>query len=167
MSETSDAIYFFRAKNKFGYLSNFYPCSFTDAEGTKFNCSEQYFMFRKAKMFDPENHKLVEKILHESDPKEIKALGRQVKNYVESVWKKKRMSVMIDGLRLKFQQNKNICQELLSTGTKDLYEASPYDIVWGIGFGAKDAIYMDPRNFGRNLLGKALVQVRKELASDE
>ena len=45
-----------------------------------------------------------------------------------------------------------------------LYEASPYDRIWGIGYEKKAAQQIDPERFGENLLGKALMQVRSELS---
>jgi predicted NAD-dependent protein-ADP-ribosyltransferase YbiA (DUF1768 family) len=44
-----------------------------------------------------------------------------------------------------------------------LYEASKYDKIWGIGFYGIDAINADKNKFGRNLLGKALMEIRNEL----
>ena len=46
---------------------------------------------------------------------------------------------------------------LLSTGTKLLAEASPFDPVWGIGLRADDPEARDPRLWrGKHLLGKTL-----------
>lgn len=52
---------------------------------------------------------------------------------------------------------------LLNTNDKKLYESSPYDKIWGIGFEAEKAINVDVREYGENLLGKASMQVRDEL----
>ncbi len=161
--ETETEIYFFGIKNEFGYMSNFYKCEFIDSNGIKYNCNEQYFMYRKCELFDPSNEILKQQILFETSPTKIKKYGRQVKNYSDSVWDSKRYNIMLDGLRLKFSQNDVLRQKLLATGNKTLYEASPFDKIWGIGFQAIYAMNKDKSLFGKNLLGKALMKVRSEL----
>jgi ribA/ribD-fused uncharacterized protein len=53
---------------------------------------------------------------------------------------------------------------LLETKPKILVEASPYDKIWGIGLSIADAIKTPKSQWpGQNLLGKALVEVRKKL----
>ena len=54
--ETINAIYFYNLKNDFYYMSNFFLTSFSDNNGNKFICSEQYFMYHKCLTFD--KHKL-------------------------------------------------------------------------------------------------------------
>ena len=161
--ETENEIYFYNLKNKFDYMSNFYRTDFIDKDGIKFNCSEQYFMYHKCKTFEPDNKLLLETILIETSATKIKKLGRQVKNFNDIIWKEKRYNIMLDGLRLKFNQNKIIQQKLLETKPKILYEASKNDKIWGIGYYGKDAILIDKSKFGENLLGKALMEIRNEV----
>jgi ribA/ribD-fused uncharacterized protein len=163
--ETPEAIYFFTPKcEKYGYLSNFYKTNLVEEEQDKlFNCSEHYFMYYKCLTFDPTNSELLEKIYSEESSYKVKKLGRQVKHYDDKIWSEKRYSIMINALRLKFTQNKVIKDKLLSTKPKILYEASPFDKLWGIGYSSKNAIIKDTQKYGQNLLGKALMQVRDEL----
>lgn len=64
-------------------LSQWYPCKFT-VNGIHYNSAEQFMMAEKARiMGDEETRK---KILASTDPKEIKALGREVRNFDESIW---------------------------------------------------------------------------------
>ena len=159
--ETDNSIYFYSHTGKFGYMSNFYYCEFTDPESKiTYNCSEQYFMYKKCLLFDPENKLLLKQILDTSNPHEIKAYGRKVKNYNEDIWNKKRYKIMLNGLLLKFTISE-LRKKLLSTNNKILYEASKYDNIWGIGFSATDAIITDKKKFGQNLLGKCLMEVRE------
>jgi ribA/ribD-fused uncharacterized protein len=160
--ETNDSIYFFGADGKFGYLSNFFKSPFIFADIT-FNCSEQYFMYQKCIMFDPGNKKLLTNIINETNPGQIKKYGRSVKNFDEQIWSTTRYNVMKFALQLKFNQNPNLKAQLLSTGNKLLYEASPYDKIWGIGYNAHDAVNMNKNSFGQNLLGKALMEIRNEI----
>lgn len=159
--QTENDIYFYGHKNEFGFMSNFYETTFFE-HYTRFTCSEQYLMYYKCIFFDPLNDKLLDAILKETSPTKIKKLGRQVKNYNDDDWDALRYYVMVKGLRLKFNQNDIIKIELLNTGNKNLYEASPFDKIWGIGFNAVNATSTDKKKFGRNLLGKALMQVRQE-----
>ncbi len=47
---------------------------------------------------------------------------------------------------------------------KKFCEASPIDIVWGVGLGEDDPLIDDESNWrGQNLLGKALDEVRNTL----
>lgn len=160
--ETVDTIFFYNQNVLHGYMSNFYKSDFVDDDGNRFCCSEQYLMYMKAKTFEPNNTFLLNKILAETSPDKIKQYGRMVKNYVDVVWNDIRYGVMVDGLRLKFSQNQQLKQLLISTGDKMLYEASKYDKIWGIGFSPQDAINTNRELFGRNLLGQSLMQVRNE-----
>lgn len=161
--ETENEIYFYALKNKFAYMSNFYKINFTDKDGITYNCSEQYFMYNKCKTFNDENEILLNRILSENSPAKIKVYGRQVKNYDNDVWNKKRYKIMLDALRLKFSQNEIIKQNLLSTNDKILYEAAKNDKIWGIGFDATTVATVDKSKYGTNLLGKALMEIRNEL----
>jgi ribA/ribD-fused uncharacterized protein len=119
-------------------------------------------MKKKQELFDPENIGLSELIMTSSDPAKIKKYGRMVKHYQESVWENERYEIMKESVYLKFSQNENLSRILLETNNCNLYEASPYDKLWGIGIGVKDAVKgMEHR--GRNLLGKILMEVRSML----
>ena len=164
--ETNKEILFYRANETHGYMSNFYRCAFTDNSGNKFNCSEEYFMFIKCLTFDSINKILLNKILNETNPGKIKQYGRQVNNFDPKVWDARRYDVMMDALRYKFYQNKDIYKKLLETGDKLLYEAAKNDRIWGIGFNAREALTVDKTNYGHNLLGKALMELKRKIHSE-
>lgn len=163
--ETVQDIYFYGQNDiKYGYMSNFYKTKFTDNNGITYNCSEQYFMYQKCLYFNPTNNTLLYNIINEENPKNIKRYGRQVKNFNDKLWNEVKYDIMIKALLYKFNQNNDIKNKLLNTGNKNLYEASEFDKIWGIGF----SIYMlktgiDKNKFGHNLLGKALMHVRNIL----
>lgn len=161
--ETKDSIYFYGLKDEYGYLSNFYKCNFIDEYNNQYCCSEQYFMYQKALLFEPDNIELHQQILNETNPTIVKKLGRNIKNYNEDIWNELRYNKMKDGLRLKFNQNDNLKIKLINTGNKILYEASKYDKIWGIGFYANEAINKNKKIYGQNLLGKCLMEIRTEL----
>lgn len=155
------AKYFFRQYGYDGYLSNFYPVSFS-IEKIEFNSSEQAFMYYKCLTFDKNNKELLSKILQEFNPNKIKKLGRSVKNFNEEIWNELKYDIMLKCIREKFLQNHNIKQRLIETHSKYLYEASPWDKIWGIGYDKETAINTNPNKYGQNLLGKALMEIRDE-----
>ena len=168
--ETPNEIYFYGHTDEFGYMSNFYKTTFTDNSDPNnvltFCCTEQYLMYHKCLTFIDNcesNQALLNLIMAETSPSKIKKFGRQVRNYNDDVWNAIRYNIMLDGLRLKFNQNNVIKLKLMQTEHKQLYEASSTDKIWGIGFTADNAIKKDKALFGRNLLGKALVEIRSEL----
>ncbi|KAF4315102.1 hypothetical protein BBO99_00009599 [Phytophthora kernoviae] len=132
--ETERAVFFYGQRDPtFGFMSNFHPCEFNDAEGRRYFSSEQYFMKRKQEMFDPQNEKLAVAILRAKAPAAAKKLGRKVGNYDDAVWREHRYEVMLEALKLKFSSDDTLVNKLLSTGSKNLYEASRRDAIWGIG----------------------------------
>jgi ribA/ribD-fused uncharacterized protein len=70
---------------------------------------------------------------------------------------------MVKILLCKFSDNKTIRESLLKTKNMTLFEASPYDRIWGIGYGKSDARNISPDEYGQNLLGLALMEVREKL----
>jgi ribA/ribD-fused uncharacterized protein len=59
-------------------------------------------------------------------------------------------------------------QRLLSTGERELIDASPYDRIWGIGFKAADAKKksVNRDQWGENKFGKALMEIRTNIRSN-
>jgi ribA/ribD-fused uncharacterized protein len=145
--------------------SNWHPASF-EADGKLFANSEQYMMWRKATRF-PGNQELAAAMLRTPDPAELKAMGRMVQNFVELVWQRERLDIMVAGCYAKFSWNSALRDELLATGDRILVEASPYDRIWGIGLRATDPDALDPTKWrGLNLLGQALMLVRDRLNAE-
>ena len=142
-------------------LSNWFPSEFI-IDCFEYQHVEQYFMSQKARIF--QNPKIHTKILLTRSPKECKALGRRLGTGSMPLWNTLKYDIMKTAVREKFPQNENLQKFLLNTGDKILVEASPYDIIWGIGLSVKDAIETPPISWpGRNLLGEILMEVRAEL----
>lgn len=144
-----------------GYLSNWYPSTFT-AGGITFSSMEQYMMYQKAVCFH--DVAIAEKILSTQDVAEIKALGRLVSNYEESLWNGVRQIIIFEGLLAKFSQNVDLKKQLKATGDATLAECAVRDRIWGIGLSMKDLDRLDKAKWnGQNLLGYALMLVRDRL----
>lgn len=78
------------------------------------------------------------------------------------------MFLPVRGNVLKFSQNKELKEFLLSTNDAVLVEASPYDKVWGVGLKRDDIKINNPNKWqGENLLGFALMEVREKLLKKE
>lgn len=144
-----------------GYLSNWYPAVFT-TDGITFSTMEQYMMYRKAVCFG--DVKVAEQILATEDVAEIKALGRIVSGYDESLWNGVRQIVVYEGLLAKFSQNPNLKEQLKGTGSAVLAECAVKDRIWGIGLSMQDPDRLDRVKWkGQNLLGYTLMMVRDRL----
>ena len=126
----------------------------------------QHRMYNKAILFD--DQEVADKIALEPDPGKQKALGRKVKGFDNKIWNAKREKIVEDGNWWKFTQSKegDLKKMLLETGDRLLAEASPYDRIWGVGYGAANA-EANRENWGANLLGKALMRVRDRLQAEE
>lgn len=127
--------------------------------------AEQYMMWSKASLFG--DHIMSERILRTSSPKEAKKLGREVSGFEEHTWELVRENVVCRGNYLKFSQNPEMRDLLLSTGDEILVECNPHDPVWSCGLNIDDPRVDDPKLWtGKNLLGKALMRVREVLRDE-
>ncbi len=146
-------------------LSNFYPVRFTDGK-LIFKNSEQYLMYHKAMLMGDKS--TAQNILRAHKAYIAKALGRKVEPWNQELWDKEKETIMVNGLMLKFGQNKNLRDYLLSTVGKTLVEAAYNDPIWGVGMalGDPNLIYPD-RWKGQNLLGKCLEIVRAKLMEQD
>ena len=163
--ETDTHVFFYGHKpNSLGVhvFSQWYMVNFTEKIGGKvwtYTSAEQYMMAQKALLFGDEYY--FTQIMGTNDPKKIKQYGRLVKNFDPDVWDEHKFELVVDGNRLKFEQNPEIMAVLKKTKKKIIVEASPYDKIWGIGLTAADAVKIPENKWpGENLLGKALQVVR-------
>lgn len=143
-------------------FSQWYEASFT-VNGKVYRTAEHFMMTAKAELFN--DVAIRDQVLAASTPDAAKALGRQVRNFDEAVWKKNRYSIVVCANAEKFSQNPGLGRFLRETGNLILVEASPVDRVWGIGLVKEDDRASNPNNWlGLNLLGFALMQVRDSQA---
>jgi hypothetical protein len=158
MRETEE--YYFFWKHQFGQWTK---RDIKDPDGLIYNCCEQYMMYKKAILF--KDFDSAKNILAEEDPAKQQKLGREVNSYNDAIWDKNKVGIVWYGNYLKFSQHSDLNERLIATGNKILAEASPYDLVWGIGLAADDDRILDRMNWkGKNLLGQILMSVRSALS---
>ena len=121
-------------------------------------------MYKKAILFG--DLEIAQKLLEEPDPSAQQKMGRLIRGFQAELWDQHKLGVVWYGNYLKFTQHQDLQDRLLQTGHKILAEASPYDLIWGIGLGAKDDKILDQANWrGQNLLGETLMSVRSLLTA--
>lgn len=145
-------------------MSQWWPAQFTE-DGVLYRTAEHYMMIHKAKLFGDEE--ILLKMLQKESPKDVKNLGRQIRNFDPQIWDKHKFQIVKQGNYLKFSQNEPLKHFLQQTTNKVLVEASPVDPIWGIGLAEDSPQAANPREWkGENLLGFALMEVRDELEPD-
>lgn len=149
------------------------PVEYMDRE---FPTAEHAYMYAKAMFF--EDHDIASTILGNEKmnlyeemvpltPKDVKELGRKVKGYDDTQWEAVRYNIMVGIQYAKFNRTEHLRELLIMTYPKIIVEASPYDQIWGIGLHWTDQKVLDEENWrGRNLLGKAMMKVRKMLMDE-
>ncbi|MBK1894782.1 NADAR family protein [Chryseobacterium paridis] len=142
-------------------FSQWFPAQFEE-NGVLYRTAEHYMMAEKARLFNDNEIRTL--IIEINDPKEAKSLGRKIKNFDHQIWDERKYEIVKRGNLLKFSQNADLREFLLSTDQKVIVEASPYDTIWGIGMLESDPKAKNPNQWrGENLLGFALMEVRDEL----
>lgn len=143
-------------------FSQWWIAPFTDEQGIVYQTAEHFMMAGKARVFNDET--ILAKILNESEPKEVKALGRLVKDFDPVIWDLHKYEIVKKANWLKFSQHTDLKNFLLSTDNQVIVEASPFDAIWGIGTGENNPKAKFAATWrGGNLLGFALMEVRDEL----
>lgn len=144
-----------------GMCSQWVPIPIT-IDGILYNCNEQYMMAMKAKLFGDE--KIHTAIMYSNEPRNQKALGREVVGFDPVKWNEVCRLVVYRANLAKFTQDKIAYDWLLDTGDKLIVEASPVDKIWGIGLHQSKAEAWDTEKWqGKNWLGEAIMQVRSDI----
>jgi len=143
--------------------SQWYPSPMV-IDGTEYNCCEQYMMQQKALHFG--DVEIADKVMKTRHPSDQKKLGKLVKNFDKESWDKVNFQIVYRGNYAKYTQNEELKKLLLNAGDRLFVEASPQDVIWGIGLGENDANIENPSLWkGQNLLGWAVTLVKQELQS--
>lgn len=150
--------FFYSSRDSF---SNFYDAPF-EYQGIQFSCSEQFFMYLKAKLFHDSFH--ASQILGAKTPVIMKRHGRLIPYFDPKIWDEYKQYVMYIALREKVNQHDDIKSKLLNTAPKIIVEASPMDKIWGVGLSHSNPLIQDSRNWqGQNLLGYLWTRLREDI----
>lgn len=142
-------------------FSQWYDCTF-EVDGQTYATTEQYMMAQKAALFG--DAETLARIMAADNPRDYKALGREVKGFDSKLWDREKYGIVLRGNLAKFSQNPELFAFLDGTGNSVLVEASPYDSIWGVKLGMDDPRLQNPEEWqGENLLGFALMETRDEL----
>lgn len=130
-------------KGEYGFLSNFHP-SLINHDGRTWATAEHLYQAAKT-----DNYAEQEIIRTALRPGDAKRLG--LKCTMRADWNDLRISVMTQIIQLKFDQNPELKQKLMSTGYIELIEYNTWgDRFWGICNGV-----------GQNHLGRILMEYRR------
>ena len=108
-------------------------------------------LFQAAKFEDEKTRKLIAKA---DGPAAAKRIGKSAKGIIPG-WNSKRVGIMEQILRAKFEQNPDLMQKLVATGDAELIEGN----TWG------DKFWGQVNGEGENNLGKILMKLREEFKS--
>ncbi len=133
--------------------------------GKTYVTCEQFMMAEKARLFGDKDAET--KIMETNDPRQQKSFGRKVKNFDAEKWSDACEEIVYQANLAKFSQHEELRNRLLATGDRIIAEASPQDAIWGIGMAEGHINVADTTLWGQNLLGKAIMRVRKQLKSAE
>lgn len=155
---SEEALSFFTSAS---ILSNHHPSRFTVKKDT-FYSMEQFLALRKAQLSGKQE--LIDKASGARDPVQAKYVLNQLKNDHLPEWDNTVEEIAVEGLKAKFQENKEMRDFLCSTKNLKLGEASK-NPRWGTGFELTDEGVLDHTKWSvtGNLLGRSLMKVREEL----
>jgi hypothetical protein len=150
MSPIVSGIYGFHGVNEknYGFLSNMYmlPEPFTDVFGVSWWTTETYYVSRKTSDLE------LRKVISVMEPHEAKRAGRKI--YLVNNWEDIKVEVMRKALDYKFSIPA-MRDKLIATGDLYIEETNWWgDTFWGVCKGQGD-----------NILGKLLMEIRKEIGS--
>ncbi len=151
-----EPIGFWKPVGQFGYLSNFHLEPVFDPESEiTFNSGEQMYQYKKCLFHN--QHDQAELVLLEPRPHFQKRAASTFASL--PTWHDDAKTwIMHATLVCKFESSCELRDRLRGTGTRPLFELSPYDKCWGTGVAVHSTSFP-----GENRLGRLLETVRAEL----
>jgi len=131
---------------EYNWLSNFYHCH-VPLNGNFYRNAEAAFQAQKT--LDPDIRDEFERL----DPLKAKRKGRRLE--LREDWEDVKVNIMKEVVKSKFMSNPELRNKLIATRDAELVELNSWnDRTWGV---------CSKTNIGKNLLGKILMEVRKEI----
>lgn len=148
----SGPIKFYNRGEPYYEFTNFYEVV-VEIDGKHWPTTEHYFQAQKF-VGTP----ILETIRMLSRPREAFNISRDPRysRWRRPDWEEVKEDVMYKALQAKFSQHRDLRQQLLKTGDRDLIEHSPHDSYWGDGGDGT----------GKNRLGELLMRLRKEMKAN-
>ncbi|MDB5307812.1 MAG: hypothetical protein JWO38_2014 [Gemmataceae bacterium] len=144
-------INFYSTAGEYGCFSNFSRHS-VFLKGKRWPTTEHYFQAQKF-AGEPDE----EEIRRANKPMLAASMGRDRKRPLRRDWESVKDQIMLEAVRAKFTQHKDLKAVLLGTGDAKLVEHTANDSYWGDGGDGS----------GKNRLGQILMRVREELRAAE
>ena len=147
-------------RNEYFFLSNFYPCEIT-YDNITYPSVEHYYVAHKSNTTQIINNKSLSDIEYKKyissvkNASFVKKIGSDIK--IRSDWENIKKEVMYNGLKIKFEDD--ILKNKLKD-TKELYIKE--NNLWHDNFYGS-CICSKCNDKGKNILGKLLMKIRKEL----
>ena len=138
-------------------LSNMYLSPIVD-NGESFASVQHAFQAKKAEFANAP--KIAALIRATPDPYHAKSLGKSVH---APGWESREEAVLIDLLMKKFTQHQPLCDYLINTGDRTIYEAT-IGPKWGSNCGLHSKLFVSKKTTGANVCGQALMRIRRLLA---
>nr|CAD2198869.1 unnamed protein product [Meloidogyne enterolobii] len=144
-------------------FSNHFNCLFT-IDGIDFCCTEQYYMFYKAILFN--DFESAQSILSTKNAALIKRIGSRIRNFDHYKWRRVSILIMAIANWFKYRQNPDLRKLLFQTGQSLLVEATSRDLYWGCGVDISSPRIVEKNRWpGKNVLGIILTDIRTRLLS--
>lgn len=142
--EDESTVYWF--SSPYDALNN-WSAHVVEAWGRKFFTLEHAYHFRK---FNDSHSEIAEKIANANSPWAAMKLARKYADKIRPDWENVKVGIMKELVCLKHEQNEDVQDVLLRTGSRAIVENSPWDDFWGCG----------AEGTGRNVMGKIWMKVR-------
>ena len=141
-------------------FTNWYPSKLC-YRGHSFGSVEQAYQWAKAT--HAKDTRVARKLLHTTNPRVAKNLGRSVKGLSATTWDAEKKDIMQELVSIKFTDNADLKKELLDSNDLKFAEAG-LDPFYGIGLSMSSSDIFDPAKWkGQNHLGSILESVRASL----
>ena len=147
-------------QNGYSLLSNTHYTPFI-INGSYYRNMEQFLYTKRAIV--SRDYFAADSIMRERETRKYREY--KLNSYDHEEWVRQLPSILQDGLTIKFSQNEQAREKLLSAGNGMIVYATPQDHVYGTGLSMEDNSNMDPSKWqGMNLLGIALATVREKIS---
>ena len=148
-----EKILFYKVNDPYGLFSNFDRKHPITLMGSVWPSTEHFFQAAKFIGTDPEHR---ENIRLAKTPREAAEMGRDRNHKPCPEWEDVKYDMMLSAVYAKFSQYPELRELLLGTGDAEIIEHTSNDREWADGGDGT----------GKNLLGKVLMEIRKQLQNE-